>query len=46
MSEDLSQATLQKGELQIPKNKAAKQGGKIAYFVLKRLVVRDKPASE
>ena len=46
ISEDLSPATLQKGEPQIPKNKAAKQAGKIAYFVLDSLVVRDKPASE
>ena len=42
----VSPATLQKGEPQIPKNKAAKQAGKIAYFVPDRLVVRDKPASE
>lgn len=46
ISEDLSPATLQKREPQIPKNKAAKHAGKIAYFVLRRLVVRDKPASE
>ena len=38
--------TLHKGEPQIPRNKAAKQACKIAYFVLDRLVVRDKPASE
>ena len=46
ISEDLSPATLQKRECQIPKLKAAKQAGKIAYFVLDRLVIRDKPASE
>ena len=46
ISEDLSPATLQKKEPQIPKLEAAKQAGKIAYFVLDRLVVRDKPASE
>ena len=46
ISEDLSPVTLQKGEPQIPKNKVAKQAGKIAYFVLDRLVVRDKPTSE
>ena len=46
ISEDLSPATLQKREPRIPKLKAAKQADKIAYFVLDRLVVRDKPASE
>ena len=46
ISEDLSPATLQKREPQIPKLKAAKQAGKIAYFFLDRLVIRDKPASD
>ena len=46
ISEDLSPATLQKREPQIPKLKAAKQAGKIAYFVLDRLVIRDKPPSD
>lgn len=46
ISEDLSPATLQKREPQIQKLKAAKQAGKIAYFVLDRLVIRDKPASD
>ena len=46
ISEDLSPATLQKREPQIPKLKAAKQVGKIAYFVLDRFVIRDKLASE
>lgn len=46
ISEDLSPATLQKREPQIPKLKAAKQAGKIAYFVLDRLVIRDKPSSD
>ena len=40
ISEDVSPAALQKGEPQIPKNKAAKQAGKIAYFVLDRLISR------
>ena len=46
ISEDLSPATLQKREPQIQKLKAAKQAGKIAHFVLDRLVIRDKPASD
>ena len=46
ISEDLSPATLQKREPQIQKLKAAKQAGEIAYFVLDRLVIRDKPASD
>ena len=46
ISEDLSPATLQKREPQIQKLKAAKQAGKIAYFVLNRLVIRDKSASD
>ena len=45
ISEDLSPETLQKREPQIPNLKAAKQAGKIAYFVLDLLVIRDKPAS-
>ena len=46
ISEDLSPATLQKREPQIPKLKAAKQAGKIEYFVLDRLVIRDKSPSD
>ena len=46
ISEDLSPATLQKREPQIPKLKAVKEAGKIAYFVPDRLVIRDKPASD
>ena len=46
ISEDLQPETLQKREPKIPKLKAAKQAGKIAYFVLDRLVICDKPASE
>lgn len=44
VSEDLAPETLQKREAQIPKLKAAKESGKIAYFILDRLIVRDKPA--
>jgi len=42
ISEDLSPVTLQKREPQIPKLKAAKEAGKIAYFVLDRLIIKDK----
>lgn len=42
ISEDLSPATLQKREPQIPKFKAAKEAGKIAYFVLDRLIIKDR----
>ena len=44
VSEDLAPETLLKREAQIPKLKAAKESGKIAYFILDRLVIRDKPA--
>lgn len=44
ISEDLALATLKKREPQIPKLKAAKEAGKIAYFVLDKLVIRDKPS--
>ena len=43
ISEDLALATLKKRELLIPQLKAAKEAGKIAYFVLDKLVIRDKP---
>lgn len=42
ISEDLSPATLQKREPQIPKLKAAKEADKIAYFVLDRLIIKDR----
>ena len=42
ISEDLSPVTLQKRESQIPKLKAAKEAGKIAYFVLDRLIIKDR----
>ena len=45
ISEDLALATLKKREPLIPKLKAAKEAGKVAYFVLDRLVIRDKPTA-
>ena len=44
--EDLASATLKKREPQVPKLLAAKEAGKIAYFILDRLVIRDKPADK
>ena len=41
-SEDLALATLQRRAAQVGKLREAKQAGKIAYFVLDRLVIRDK----
>ena len=46
MKEDLSPATLEKRESQRPKMEAAKRAGKIAYFVLEKLVIRDGPNVE
>ena len=43
--EDLSQATLEKRKPHLEKLKAAKQAGKSAYFILDRLIIRDKPSS-
>ena len=43
VSEDVVFSTLKKQEAHLEKFKAAKQVGKIAYFVLGRLVIRDKP---
>ena len=45
ISEDVALVTLQKRQVHLDKFKAAKQAGKIAYFVLDRLVIRDKPPS-
>ena len=42
ISEDLTLATLQRRAAQVRKLREAKQAGKIAYFVLDRLVIRDK----
>ena len=45
ISEDLATATLEKRQPLIPKLKAAKEDGKIAYFVLDRLIIKEKPKS-
>ena len=42
ISEDLALATLQRRAAQVGKLREAKQAGKITYFVLDRLVIRDK----
>ena len=42
VAEDLARATLAKREGQINKMKEARKAGKIAYFVLDRLIIRDK----
>ena len=42
ISEDLALATLEKRAAQVDKLKAAKQAGKTAYFILDRLIIRDK----
>lgn len=42
ISEDLARATLEKRAAQVDKLKAAKQAGKTAYFILDRLIIRDK----
>ena len=41
--EDPSVATLEKRANQVEKLKAAKKAGKTAYFILDRLIIRDKP---
>ena len=46
VKEDLSPVTLEKRENQRPKLEAAKRAGKIAYFVLDKLVIRDRPYVE
>ena len=46
VKEDLSPATLEKRESQRAKMEAAKRAGKIAYFVLDKLVIRDRPNFE
>ena len=43
VNEDVTFSTLKKREAHLERFKAAKQAGKIAYFVLDRLVIRDKP---
>ena len=39
---DLAVATLEKRAGQVEKLKAAKKAGKTAYFILDRLIIRDK----
>ena len=41
--EDLSQTTLEKRRPHLKKLKVAKQAGKSVYFILDRLIIRDKP---
>ena len=44
--DNISPVTLEKRESQRPKLEAAKRTGKIAYFVLDKLVIRDRPNVE
>ena len=44
VNEDLAQETLDKREDQRPKLEEAKRNGKLAYFVLDRLIVKDRSA--
>ena len=44
VNEDLAVETLQRRKDQLPKLKQAKQAGKIAYFVLDKLIIKDKPS--
>ena len=43
-NEDLAKETMEKREDQRPKMEEAKRNGKMAYFVLDRLIVKDRPA--
>lgn len=45
ISEDVAPETLAKREPQLAKLKEAKRAGKVAYFILDRLVIRDKRPS-
>ena len=42
VNEDLAKETLDKREEQRPKLKEAKRNGKVAYFVLDKLIVKDR----
>ena len=42
LSEDLANETMEKQEAQLDKLKEAKRAGKMAYFVLDRLVIKDR----
>ena len=44
IKEDLAQETLEKRDEQRPQLEEAKRKGKIAYFVLDKLIVKDKPS--
>ena len=44
VNEDLAKETMEKREEQRPKMEEAKRNGKMAYFVLDRLIVKDRPA--
>jgi len=44
VNEDLSAETLQRRKDQLPKLKQANQAGKIAYFVLDKLIIKDRPS--
>lgn len=46
VSEDLAAETLDKRSSQLDKLKEAKRAGKIAFFVLDRLIVKDRPPCE
>ena len=43
MKEDFASETLEKRRKQIPKLREAREAGKIAYFVLDRPVIKDRP---
>ena len=46
VNEDLAAETLQRRNELLPKPlKQSKQAGKIAYFVLDKLIIRDKPSN-
>lgn len=42
LSEDLANETMEKRKAQLDKLKEAKRAGKMAYFVLDRLVIKDR----
>ena len=44
VNEDLVAETLQRHKDQLPKLKQAKQARKIAYFVLDKLIIKDRPS--
>ena len=46
IAEDLARSTLRKREVQIEAMKKARDAGKRAYFILDRLIIRDKVSSD